>query len=243
MRKTSELDHRDQSHLLVLAILISLFIGGCAHAYNATPARAVDLSGYWKLNASASDDAEAMLQARLEEERERRERWLRRAREQSDLGLPPIEAGIDDAPDAERHAPATGQAPSSRRNRRDEPLRRMLGETQTLDITQSGSRLLIVSDTQSRRLEAGSRSQVSMPEGELADSQVGWDGEWFVIERRVRRGPRVVEKYRLLKSTGQLEYHIAWSGDHLLAGMKVRRVFDPAVKREAPPDPSLGPVR
>lgn len=226
-----------------LSVTCLLLLGGLADAYSPNPSRATDLSGYWKLNAVASDDAEAMLQERLEEERKRRERWARRAREQSELGLPPLDGSIDEAPDAERHAAPTGQPPSSRRNRRNEPLRRMLGESQTFDITQTGSRLQIVSEAETRRFEAGSRSQVSMPEGELADSQVGWDGESFVIERRVRQGPRVVEKYRLLKRTGQLEYQIAWSGDHLLAGIKVRRVFDRAVKSVVPPDPALGPIR
>jgi hypothetical protein len=184
-----------------------------------------------------------MLQKRLEEERKRRERWVRRAREQSELGLPPLDGVIDEALEAERPAPPPGTPPSSRRSRREDPLRLMLGQTRTLDIVQSGSKMQIVSEAQSRSFEAGARSQVSMPEGELADSQVGWDGEWFVIERRVRQGPRVVEKYRLLKKTGQLEYQIAWSGDHLLAGIKVRRVFDRAVKSVVPPDPALGPVR
>ena len=75
---------------------------------------------------------------------------------------------------------------------------------------------------------------MSMPEGQLADSNVGWDGEWFVIERRVRRGPRVVEKFRLLK-TGQLEYLMNWGGDTELAGIKTRRVFDRAAMRRRPP--------
>jgi hypothetical protein len=236
--------HRRDSALNRACALFALLLAGTsAHAYSPSPARSTDLSGYWKLNAGSSDDADGMLQERLQEEREKRERWARRAREQSELGLPPLEDTVDDIPDAERHAPPTGQPPSSRRNRRDDPLRRLLGATQTLDIAQTGSKVQIVSDAESRRFEAGSRSQVSMPEGELADSQVGWDGEWFVIDRRVRRGPRVVERYRLIKKTGQLEYLIAWSGDHLLAGIKVRRVFDRGVKSVVPLDPALGPVR
>ena len=235
--------HEGRPTLIRICIVFAALVtGGLAHAYSTSPARPTDLSGYWRLNVAASDNAEAMLQERLEDERKQRERWARRAREQSELGLPPLDAGIDEASETERQAAAPGQ-PIARRNRRHEPLRRMLGETQILEITQTASKMEILSEAESRRFEAGSRSQVSMPEGELADSEAGWDGEWFVIERRVRRGPRVSERYRIVKKTGQLEYQIAWSGDHLLAGIKVRRIFDRAVKSVTPPDPALGPVR
>lgn len=231
----------ERSSCLLFVLFVGLLsVAETGHAYSASSSRAGDLSGYWRLNVAESDDADAMLQERLDKERKREERWARRVQEQDPAGLPPLDGS---APNAERHAGPTGQPPSSRRNRRHEPLRRMLGQTQTLEITQTGSRLQIVSDVETRRFDAGSRSQVSMPEGELADSEVGWDGEWFVIDRRVRRGPRVQERFRLIKKTGQLEYRIAWSGDHLLAGIKVRRVFDRAVKVIVPSDPALGPVR
>jgi hypothetical protein len=96
---------------------------------------------------------------------------------------------------------------------------------------------------ETRSFTAGSNSQVSTAEGELADSQVGWDGEWFISDRRVHRGARIVEKYRLLKKTGQLEYQINWGGDHMLSGIKIRRVFDRAEKDTTPPDPDVGPIR
>jgi len=120
----------------------------------------------------------------------------------------------------------------------------MLGVTQQLDISQDerGTKVEIASDAGSRRFVAGTRSQVSMPEGELADSEVGWDGDWFVIDRRVKKGPRVVEKYRLVPKTGQLESIIAWSGETVLSGIKVRRIFDRVEGARPPPaDPALGP--
>lgn len=212
-------------------------------AYDAASSQGVNLSGHWKLNAALSDDAEKMLQQRLDEERREREKWLRKAREQNPLGLPPLgepepQAGSQTAP-----APATGRPPQRQRNRRDEELRQMLGISDTLVITQSGARIDIVSQLDSRRFEAGTRSQVSMPQGELADSRVGWDGQWFVIERKASRGPRVVEKYRWLKKTDQLESMLAWSGESPLAGIKVRRIYDRIVGSVAPPDPARGPVK
>ena len=119
--------------------------------------------------------------------------------------------------------------------------RRMLNITETLRIEQQGSRIELASAAETRRVTAGERSQVSMPQGGLADSKVGWDGEWLVIDRSVRDGPRVVERFRLLKN-GRLEYRMAWSGDTELSGLSVRRIFHRSTP--APnPDPAVGPIR
>ena len=119
----------------------------------------------------------------------------------------------------------------------------MLAISDTLAIRQAGATLDIVTAVESRRVVAGSRTQVSLPEGQLADSNVGWDGQWFVIDRRVRGGPRILEKFRLVPKTGQLEYEMKWSGDGELEGMKVRRVFDRVTVTPPQADPAAGPVR
>jgi hypothetical protein len=204
--------------------------------YDATSARGVSLAGDWALNAALSDDPERMLSERLEKERQR---FARLRREYEILQPPGAPPDIDvDAPPPNRPEQRPWQ------KQREENFRRMLGITKTLHIQQSGTVVEITSAVESRRLTAGSHTQVSMPEGQLADSNVGWDGEWFVIERRVRRGPRVVEKFRLLK-TGQLEYLMNWGGDTELAGIKSRRVFDrTTTSAPAPaPNPDLGPTR
>lgn len=215
----------------------------CLAAFDAAPPKGVDLSGHWRVNTALSDDPEKMLQQRIDEDRKRYEQWMRKARENNPLGIPPLDEPPAPTAGTEAAPPPAANPPAQRsRNRRDEELRKMLGISDTLDITQSGAKVDIVSAVDSRRFEAGTRSQVSMPQGELADSQVGWDGQWFVIERRARRGPRMVEKYRLLKN-GQLESQLAWSGDSPLAGMKVRRIYDRIVGNLAPPNPALGPVK
>lgn len=207
-------------------------------AYKATSSKNVDLSGRWQLNAALSDDAEALLQQRLERERKERAVWEKRARDAGMLMLPPDQAA-DDAP----AAPPRDRSRRSARERYLDTLRQMLGISSTLEIKQSGANLQIVSEVDSRSFEAGTRSQVSMPQGELADSDVGWDGEWFVIERKVSRGPRMVEKYRWLKKTDQLESRLAWSGDSPLAGIKVRRIYDRVIGAVVPPNADLGPVK
>lgn len=216
-----------------------LFVQPVLAAYKSMPSQGIDLSGRWQLNAALSDDAEALLQKRLDEERKERAAWERRAREAGVLMPPPdVEANGE--------APPPPQPDRNRRSARErylDTLRQMLGISNTLQIAQSGTTVQIVSEVDSRRFEAGSRSQVSMPQGELADSDVGWDGEWFVIERKASRGPRVVEKYRWLKKTDQLESRLAWSGDSPLAGIKVKRIYDRVVGAVAPPNAELGPVK
>lgn len=212
--------------LLALVLLMS---GAVAFAdYDAQPRRPIDLSGYWKLNAALSDDPERMLAERLEAERQRYVRERRREQRARQPG-----------------APADIQVERRLRpwqKRQLENFRRMLAVSDSLTIEQQGADVTITSAVESRRVTAGSHTQVSMPEGQLADSEVGWDGEWFVIERHVRRGPGALEKFRLLKN-GQLEYYMRWSGDTELAGMKVRRIFDRSSAPLTTPNPELGPVR
>jgi hypothetical protein len=225
------------TRLRLLAFALSSCVAFSAVALEAVPSRNVDLSGTWQLNTALSDDARHML---AERQREERERYMQRRR-QWERSLPPGTAPID------VDAPATPREPSSARRasikRQQENLYKMLAISDTLAIRQDGSTVEIVSAVESRRVVAGSRTQVSMPEGELADSTVGWDGQWFVIDRRVRGGPHVVEKYRLLPQTGQLEYQMRWSGESELDGMKIRRVFDRSRQAPPPADPAAGPTR
>lgn len=205
--------------------------------FDAAPKRPIDLTGYWVLNTAGSDDPEAMLAERQAEEQERFDRWRRREEQTRPQGMPPpIDVEARPQADNRRRGPRPWQ------KRHQENLLRMLAVSPTLEIKQlDPTRFEFVSAVETRRVEAGSHTQVSMPEGQLADSWVGWDGNWFVIERRVRRGPRGVEKFRLTK-TGQLEYFMQWSGDSELAGMKIRRFFDRRTGPEPARSPDHGPL-
>jgi hypothetical protein len=220
-----------------------LFVCSCCAAFaaaalDAVPSRAVDLSGSWKLNAAQSDDVEHMLE---ELQRKQREQYMKWRREQERMYPPNAPPPID----VEGSATPRGPSPSRRASikRHQEMLEQMLAISDTLVIHQEGTTLDILSAVDSRRVVAGSRTQVSLPGGELADSKVGWDGQSFVIDRSASHGPRVVEKYRLTPKTGQLEYEMKWSGDSEIAGMKVRRVFDRVTVAPLPADPAAGPIR
>lgn len=235
--------------LLVLGLV--MFAHAALAAFTATSPRGADLSGRWQVNTALSDDAEQLLQKRLEEDRQQRAKLMRRMLKEGAIFIPPDpdddSPNAPDAPEARPSGPGPQQTAQrqERFRRRDDELRKMLGISPTLEIKQSGTTLDMRSQVDVRRFEAGSRSQVSMPQGELADSQVGWDGEWFTIERKARGGPRVVEKYRWLKKTDQLESLLAWSGESPLAGIKVRRIYDRdrVSGSAAPPDPAQGPVK
>jgi hypothetical protein len=209
-----------------------------AAAFDAVPKRSIDLSGTWKLNAGLSDDAQHMLAERQREQREEYMRWRRQQERMYPREAPPP---IDVDGPVRRNEPSPSRRATIKRQQ--ENLYKMLAISDTLTIRQDGSTVELVSEVESRRVVAGSHTQVSMPEGELADSEVGWDGQWFVIDRSVRSGPHVVEKFRLLPKTGQLEYQMKWSGQSELRGMKIRRIFDRSTQAPPPPDLAAGPSK
>lgn len=212
-----------------------------AFAYDAQPKRATSIAGRWVLNAAQSDDPEQMLRERHERERERMRRAferMQRAREPAEL--PPLGAEGVDAPP---RSTAARERIKRRQERELQLQRRMLAISPTLTISQDGQRVEIVSTVESRRFDAGSRSHVSMPEGQLAELEVSWKGETFVVERTTRNGPRVVEEFRLLPKTDQLEYRMSWRGETELSGMKIRRVFDRDTRPAPRGNPNVGPMR
>jgi hypothetical protein len=231
----------------VVAWAITFFlvyaVSGAAFAYDAYPRRPTSLEGRWSLNTQQSEDAEAILLERIERERERYRKEMeryRRSRARADGDIPPVGTEGVDMPPATR---AARERVKRRQEREMELYERMLNITRWLRITQQGTRIEISSAQETRRFDAGSESQVSMPEGQIADLRVGWDGEWFVIQRKVSRGPSAVERFRLLKKTDQLEYQMSWRGDTDLAGISVRRIFDRTTGEAPVRDPSVGPVR
>lgn len=228
---------------ICIVVLFGLLVIDGAAAYDAAPKRPTNLEGRWVINAAESDDPEQMLRERLERERERFRKEMeryQRSRGVNTREVPPIgEEGVE--------VPAATRAARARvmrwREREMQLYRRMLAISPTLQIQQQGSRVAISSTIESRSFDAGSQSQVSMPEGQLADLRTGWDGDWFVVERRVRNGPRVLEQFRLLKKTDQLEYRMTWGGQSDLGRMKVRRIYDRDTSAPPVRNPDLGPVR
>ncbi len=225
----------------VPGLLLLLLVSGAALAYDAYPRRATTIEGRWVLNPQLSEDPDAILLERIERERERyRKEMERHRRARGHADIPPMGTEGIDIPPATR---AARERVKRRQQRELELYKRMLNVTPWLRIRQQGNEIEIASAMETRRFDAGSESQVSMPEGQIADLRVGWDGEWFVIERKVRDGPNALERFRLLKNTDQLEYQMRWRGETELSGISVRRIFDRGANEEPVRDPSVGPVR
>jgi hypothetical protein len=209
-----------------------------AHAWTASAVApdGVTLEGRWAVNLAQSDDGEAVLAKRMEEIRKEQRRLEERHRRR-----------MQDDPFAwepEFTPPENTPQFRLRMEERDRAIRQTLGMTKFLNIKQTngGEKIEIVSEFETRRLTAGGRSQVSLPQGQLADLRPGWERDVFVIDRSSRDGPRIIERYKLLKKSDQLEVLTQVRGDSMLAGMKLRRVFDRAAEEPAP-NPRAGPTR
>jgi hypothetical protein len=213
--------------LVIPCLLFGLV--GLAQALDERAPAAVDLSGRWVMNAALSDDADALLLQRLEKQLKREMRWREDEAREQGVAAPQV--------------PAPSRAQSERVLLQ---LRRALELYATLEVKQSaaGAQVEIRGDSNQRRFTPG-RSLMSMPEGQLADARVGWDGDDFVIDRKARKGPRIVERYRFLRNTDQLQVVISWGGasDELLYGIKIKRVFERSDTAPTTPDPEVGPVR
>ena len=222
---------------LFLGFLV-LLLAAHAHALESSARAGVDLQGRWTVNEQESDDAEAILARRMGELRERAQREAERRRRRMERDPYAWEPEFTPPERTPQYMAAMEE--------RDRGMRQMLGMTKMLEIQQSvgGGKLTIRSDFETRRLDAGSRSQVSLPLGPLADQRCGWDGEWFVIERSARNGPRITERYRKLPRTDQLELRVAIAGDSPLAGIKLRRIFNRAAAAASTDSTEvMGPVR
>ena len=145
----------------------------------------------------------------------------------------PEDSVLPDPParsDTEVGRPPPRRRPSASlvRPERLEAMRALLGETRGLSILQTTTYVDLRTELTSRSLELGTASQVSLPTGELADQEVRWQGGRLVVERRVPRGVRIVETYRRLPDTDQLEVTVRRSGgvDDGLGKIELRRVFD-----------------
>lgn len=206
---------------------LTFLCGPALAAFEALPKGNLSLQGTWQVNSAASDDVDKLIAELIKKEDKERRQWRKHMEEVDPYSVP------DAPPDAD---------PAYRRKQEKE-LRSLLGVTKTLNVKQSGATVEIASDIETRRFEAGSTSQSSMRNGDLADMKVGWDGEWFVIDRKVPGRLHQVEKLRLIQKTGQLEYVSKWSGDDDLSGVKLRRVFDAIALEPTPEDANVGPVR
>jgi hypothetical protein len=205
---------------MVPALAAALALGGLAGAASRPGGAAVDLTGDWILNAAASQSLVSPSGPRDDAPSAGRP-------------MPPEDSVLPDPPgrtdDADARRAPRPRAPSwLLQPERLEALRALLGETRSLSVVQTPTFVDLRGELTSRSLEIGAESQVSLPTGELADQKVRWQGDRLVIERRVPRGVKVVETYRRLAASDQLEVTVRRSGgpDDGLGKIELRRLFD-----------------
>jgi hypothetical protein len=224
---------------IVLGFALSFVAFEVFGALAPAPTRETHIEGEWKLNPQLSDDAQKALEARLKREHDRMMSMMREMDRRNTTGLPPLNAARDLPPPSE-----DARARMKRRRAQEEEIQhRMLAISDWLRIKQDSVGIELANAVEQRHVEPGTRSQVSMPSGELADERVGWDGDALVIDRDTSEGPDVVEKFRWLKATDQLEYRLAVGGDSELAGIKLKRIYDRTVSAVPPMNSATGPVR
>lgn len=210
-------------------VLLAILAGSTAPAHARTPAdpsssgTRLELTGEWTLNVRASQHSP--LPERKASPADGPDGALLHDIPPEDSVLPdPV---LRNDPAGERPRAVRRRPPSWLfRPERLEALRQLLGEGQALSIVQAGRYVDLRFPSGTRTLELGAESQVSLPTGELADQRVRWSSGRLLVERKVPRGAKLVETYRLLPATGQLEVTVRRSSGDGFPKIEWRRVFD-----------------
>lgn len=216
---------------LLLSMAATAFAGCVGSRLAAEAPSGLSLAGAWKLDHSASDDPQKLL------ERMRKEAFSRMARR---VAAPPVRATTrggagpvvpppeDQAPGADSTA-AIG-APGARpdplaHSPMAHVLHAYLARGDYLTVRESAGELVLDYGASQRRFTSGEHSVVSA-EGGVADQSCGWKGREYVIEIRGQSSPDVIERYALSPDGHRLieKLHI---GAEELSAVDLTRVYVP----------------
>ena len=215
---------------VLLCAAAATTLAGCAGSRLSPDSPAgVNLAGAWKLNRSASDDPQKVL------DRMRAEAFKRIGRRVTAGARPDGRGGgtrtrPEDQPLEEEPAPvrvAHGAA-------RPDPLLRSpmahvllasVARGDLLTVRQGPGQFALDYGTSQRSFTPGAHSVVSAESG-VADQTSGWKGREYVINVRVQLGPDVTERYGLSADGRHLvaKLHIATEE---LSAVDLTRVYDP----------------
>ena len=226
---------------VLLCAAAATTLAGCAGSRLSPDAPAgVTLAGAWKLNRTASDDPQKVL------ERMRAEAFTRLARRVSAGPQPDVRGGprssqSDDQPLEEESAPPR----AARGAPRPDPLLRSpmahvlltsLARGEFLAVRQGPGKFALDYGTTQRSFTPGARSVVSAESG-VADQTSGWKGREYVINVKAQLGPDVTERYGLSADGRHLvaKLHIATEE---LSAVDLTRVYDPTNETAPRPLPT-----
>ncbi len=223
---------------ICVAALAAVTLSGCLGSRIKPDAEAgVHIAGIWKLNRSASEDPQKIIEA-LRTEAEKK---IRRA---MNAAPPPTVYGggggqgqgqgrrrgggsSPEPDDLMPQGPGPGFGGDPLRNSPTmHALREVLNRGDYLTIRQSADQVSFDYGNFSRSYTPGGRSVVSSETG-VADQTSGWDAKQYVINIRPQLGPAMVEEYGLSPDGKQLivKTHI---GPFELQRVNLTRVYDAA---------------
>jgi len=216
---------------VLLCAAAATTLAGCAGTRLSPVAPAgVTLAGAWKLNRTASDDPQKVL------ERMRAEAFKRIGRRVTTAPPPVVRGGgrrpsqPEDQPLEEDSAPVRAPHGAPRpdpllRSPMAQVLRTSIARGDFLTVRQGPGEFALDYGTSQRSFTPGARSVVSAPSG-VADQTSGWTGREYVINVRAQLGPDVTERYGLSADGKHLvaKLHIATEE---LSAVDLTRVYDP----------------
>jgi len=205
-------------------------LAGCAGTRLSPDAPAgVTLAGAWKLNRTASDDPQKVLQRMRAEAFKRIGRRVTAA-PRDVRGGGTRTSQPEDQPLEEDSAPVRTAHGAPRpdpllRSPMAQVLRTSIARGDFLTVRQGPGEFALDYGTSQRSFTPGARSVVSAQSG-VADQTSGWKGREYVISVRAQLGPDVTERYGLSADGKHLvaKLHIATEE---LSAVDLTRVYDP----------------
>jgi hypothetical protein len=217
--------------MVCATLLLIAALTGCigTHLSPETP-KGVQLQGVWRLNRTASDDPQKIID-RLKAEALKKVRRAMNAPPPPSMDQPgrrrgPVgNAGVTDQPTQEDLQAQQGPGVDPLRNSPTmHEFRAILQRSDYLTIRQSPDQVGFDYGTTVRSYTPGGHSVVSSENG-VADQNAGWKGKQFVINIKPQLGPQVAEEYELSPDGKQLivKSHI---GPFELSKVNFTRVYD-----------------
>ena len=212
-------------------LLVAALTGCIGTRLSPETPQGVQLQGVWRLNRTASDDPQKIID-RLKAEALKKVRRAMNAQPPSSMDQPPGRrrgpvgnAGVTDQPTQEELQAQQGPGVDPLRNSPTmHEFRAILQRSDYLTIRQSPDQVGLDYGTTVRSYTPGAHSVVSSENG-VADQSAGWSGKQFVVNVKPQLGPQVFEQYELSPDGKQL---IVTSriGPFELSRVTLKRVYD-----------------
>ena len=221
----------------LLIYVTAAMVAGCGGNRLAAEAPAgVSLAGNWKLDHTASDDPQKLL------ERMRQEAFRRMARHANSVARPVTRGGgarggatEDVPPQYDATLPPPGADPLQRSPMAHVIFAR-LARGDYLTVRQSDTQFVLDYGGSKRSFTPGARSVVSA-EGGVGDQTSGWKGREYVVHVRAQLGPDVTEHYGLSADGKHLVEKLQIATEEL-AGVELTRVYDASAETAPQPLPT-----